>query len=134
MKGFNCYDRKGISPGIEKLYTLHAHKTGFLVPVTSGPCQREPFLARTVAELAVWSFSEGPCIATAAVFFSGFSETSGRLPVHHHPTDLRALIKPALVFFSALCVLLFGWARSLSYSPPYCERASRYKRRYRDIN
>ena len=134
MKGLNCYARKGISPGIEKLYSLHAHKTGFLKLVISGPCQRAPFLTRTAACDHFNGPLSVPLSCQAAVFFSLVSVTSGRLPVHHHPTDLRALIKPALVFFSALDFSWFGWARSFSYLTPYGVRASRYKRRYRDIN
>jgi len=79
MKGRIGYAMFWNEPGIEKLHNFYVDKSSFLKPVTSRPYQRVPFLTRTVAELAVWTFLKFPCIATAAVFFSACGFIAGGL-------------------------------------------------------
>jgi len=91
MKGRIGYAIFWSSPGLEKLNILHAHKTSFLKPVTSRFSQRVPFLTRAVDVSRIILTPNLDLLTASTVFFSLVAMTTGRLPVHHHPTDLRVL-------------------------------------------
>ena len=91
MKGRIGYAIFWSSPGLEKLHNFTVDKSSFLKQVTSILNQRVPFLTRTVDVSRIVLTPILDLLTASAVFFSAVSVTSGRLPVHHHPTDLRVL-------------------------------------------
>ena len=106
MKGRIGYAIFWSSPGLEKLNILHAHKTSFLKPVTSRFSQRVPFLTRAVDVSRIVLTPILDLLTASTVFFSLVAMTSGRLPVHHHPTDLRALLTGQRFFLYPLFFLV----------------------------